>query len=207
DSPRIAELEERIAELTTQRDDLLKQIPAEWEDTNKTFAALAKAEVNARRAYRRTADEAIAPVTELAEVLAGSEALAGLEGELRAIRADVETADPKALVERIEVLRSAMRDASAGKDTVKGLSNARKALRKNPDPAKAAEELDSSIAALAQDLSWRKSAQTEVLPGLNAYTAALADTIGLRSQPRMPSEQALYVAGCNAAHRDISLNF
>ncbi|MEM7057292.1 MAG: TRAP transporter large permease subunit [Pseudomonadota bacterium] len=207
DSPRIARLEESVAALTAERDALLAEIPAEWEAKNEDFAALAKAEVNARRAYRRTSDEAAAPVAELADVLAGTEALAGTEEELRAIRADVESADPKELVERIETLRSAMRDASAGKDTVKGLSNARKSLRKDPDPVKAAEELDASIAALAEDLSWRRTAQTEVLPGLNAYTAALADTIGLRSQQKLPSEQALYVAGCNSGHRDISLNF
>ena len=207
DSPRIPKLEAVIATLTAERDALLAQIPADWEDTNKTFAALAKAEVQARRTYRRTVDDAVGPITEVTDVLASADDLAALEADLTAIRADVATGDPAALVERIETLRSAMRAADAGKATVKGLSDARKALRKDPDPAKAAQDLDASIAALADDLEWRAKAKTEVLPGLNAYRAAIADTIGLRARPRLPSEQALFVASCNSGHRDISLNF
>jgi hypothetical protein len=31
--------------------------------------------------------------------------------------------------------------------------------------------------------------------------------IGLRQLSRFPREQALYVASCNASHRDVSLSF
>ena len=78
---------------------------------------------------------------------------------------------------------------------------------RTPDPEKAAEALDKSVAALAEDLAWRRAAASEVLPGLETYSAALSDTIGLRQQSVLPREQALYVASCNAGHRDISLNF
>ena len=106
-----------------------------------------------------------------------------------------------------EALRSAFRDAEADKDTVGGLSDARKALRKNPDMAKAIEGLDEAIAALEKDLAWRREAAEKIAPGLETYTAALGDTIGLRQQPKLPREQALYVASCSSGHRDISLHF
>ncbi|MEM1164269.1 MAG: TRAP transporter large permease subunit, partial [Pseudomonadota bacterium] len=183
DSPRIAELEADVAAMTSQKDALLAQIPAEWADKNTSFAELTKAEVNARRQYRRTTDDAFEPINELTETLAATDALAALEGELTAIRAEVATADPEAMAERIKELRSAMRDANAGKATVKALADARKALRKDPDPVKAAEELDGAIAGLAKDLAWRAEAAEKVLPGLQTYSAALADTIGLRQQP------------------------
>jgi hypothetical protein len=207
ENPSIARNEARIATLEAEIAALEAQIPETWDDTYKTFADLTKAEINARRTYRRAADDAFTPVNELGTVLAATETLAALEPDLTALRADVEAGDPAALVERIEALRSAMRDAEADRDTVKGLSDARKALRKNPDPAKAAEALDGSIAALAEDLAWRRTAATDLLPGLETYTAALGDTIGLRQQPKLPREQALYVAACNSEHRDISLNF
>ena len=207
ENPRISELEAEIAAETAERDALLAQIPADWEEKNKVFSELTSAEVKARRAFRRNADDAFAPINELNEVLGATETLASLEGELTAIRGDVATGDPVALVERIEELRSAMRAAEASKDTVKGLSDARKALRKNPDPEKAAEKLDDSIAALAEELTWRRAAAQQIGPGLAEYSAAMADTIGLRQQPRLPREQALYVAACNSGHRDISLNF
>ena len=47
----------------------------------------------------------------------------------------------------------------------------------------------------------------ELLPGLIAYRDAIKDNIGIRSQSRMPTDVALYVAGCSARHRDISLYF
>jgi hypothetical protein len=207
DSPRIPKLEAAIARQTEERDALLARIPAEWEETHTVFAKLTKAEDTARNQYRRNADQAFEPVNEVITIIASTDDLAALEDELRAIRADVDTADPPALVERIEELRSAMRSAEAGRDTVKGLSDARKVLRKDPDRAAAAEALDAAIAALTTDLAWRREAQEKLLPGLQAYSAALSDTIGLRQQPVLPPEQALYVASCTASHRDISLNF
>ena len=64
-----------------------------------------------------------------------------------------------------------------------------------------------SNAAVAEDLSWRRDAAEKIAPGLASYSAALSDTIGLRQQPKLPREQALYVASCSSGHRDISLHF
>ena len=207
DSPRIAAIEAELQAEQAEHDALLARIPADWEEKNGIFSKLTQAEVKARRAFRRNSDDAFSPINDLNEVLGATETLAALEGDLTALRGDVETGDPVALVERIEELRSAMRSAEADKKTVKGLSNARKALRKNPDPVKAAKELDNSIEALAKDLAWRREAAAKVGPGLATYSAAMSDTIGLRQQSKLPREQALYVAACNSDHRDISLNF
>ncbi len=207
DSPVIASNEARIVDLEAEKAVLVAQIPEDWDPVHDSFAELTKADIQARRTFQRSADDAFEPVNDLRTVLAATETLAALEPELTAIRADVASGDPAALVERIEALRSAMREAEAGKPTVKGLSDARKALRKDPDPEKAAEDLDASIAALAEDLAWRRTAATEVLPGLESYSAALGDTIGLRQLDQLPRDPALYVAACNSEHRDISLNF
>ena len=47
----------------------------------------------------------------------------------------------------------------------------------------------------------------KLLPGLDAYDAAIGGSIGLRQQPRLPEAQALFVAGCSSNHRDVSLSF
>ena len=207
DSPRIAQLEADVADLTAERDQLLSGVPAEWDEVHTTFAKLTKAEVAARRAYRRTVDDAFEPVNDLVAVLGATERLASMQPDLVSLRDEVGSADPAAMVERIAALRSAMRDAEAGKAVVDGLADARKALRRDPDPVTAAQALDQAIVALEQDLAWRRQATVGVLPGLQSYAAALGDTIGLRQQPALPAEQALYVAACNSEHRDISLNF
>ena len=207
DSPRIAKLEAEIAKQTEARDALLAQIPEDWDPKHTEFAKLTKAENTARNTYRRNSDKAFEPVDEVIEVLEATDALAAVEGDLTALRKDMATGDPAALLERVETLRSAVRSAEAGRDTVKGLSDARKALRKDPDPVKAAEALDGSVTAMAAELAWRKEASEKLLPGLKAYREELGGTIGLRKQPVLPREQALFVASCSSGHRDISLNF
>ncbi len=207
DSPRIDQLEARVAELEAERQALLDRVPEEWQDRHETFAQLTTAEDRARRAYQRTADDAFEPVIEVSSLLQATPALAALEPDLAQLRSDVPAGEPAALVERIEALRSAMRGAEAGRDVIGGLSDARDALRRNPNKEQAAAALDEALAALAADLEWRRRAETAILPGLLAYREELRDTIGLRQQPVLPREQALYVAACTSTHRDVSLSF
>jgi len=57
------------------------------------------------------------------------------------------------------------------------------------------------------EVEWRQRAAQDLLAELVAYETAIRDTIGLRSQPRLNSDQATEVASCLSIHRDISLNF
>jgi TRAP-type mannitol/chloroaromatic compound transport system permease large subunit len=207
DSPRIAVLEARIAEVEAERAALLASIPAEWEERHAAFSELTAAGDQARRAFQRTTDDAFEPVVEISNVLQATPALAALEADLAQLSADVAGAEPAALVERIEALRSAMREAEAGDDIIDGLSDARDELRRDPDKEAAAAALDESMAALTAELEWRRRAETAILPGLMAYQDELGGTIGLRQQPVLPREQALYVTACTSSHRDVSLSF
>ena len=56
-------------------------------------------------------------------------------------------------------------------------------------------------------VAWRTAAEAALVSELNAYLAAIADTLGSRQQAKLTRDQALFIAGCNAVHRDISLNF
>ena len=88
------------------------------------------------------------------------------------------------------------------------LSKARRALKsKKPKQEKALDSFEKALLAYDEDLSWRRRASKELLPGLRDYEATIRDTVGLRQQPRIPEKQALEIAGCNSVHRDISLNF
>ncbi len=99
-------------------------------------------------------------------------------------------------------------DVDGTSDIRKGLTDARKIMRsKSPDKDEAIAEVDKSLAALADDLKWRKKGEAELLPALNTYDEAIKYNIGLRSQPRLPKDMALDVAACLSPHRDISLNF
>jgi hypothetical protein len=60
---------------------------------------------------------------------------------------------------------------------------------------------------LGEEVAWRQRAKTALLPGLQAYEATIRDTIGVRLQSKLTRDQALDMASCTSAHRDISLHF
>ncbi|WP_417687147.1 TRAP transporter large permease subunit [Roseibium sp.] len=200
--------QKRIDTLQVQHDELLAQIPADWDAVHDTFAAIQKAENQARQTYRRTVDQAYEPVVEVRAVLSGAEALAAKEAEIVAVKDALATLSPEDAVARIEELRSSVGEVEGTSDIRKGLSEARKIMRsKTPDAAEASAELDKSLAALAEDLEWRSKGASELLPKLAEYEAVVERNIGLRQLPRLPDDMALDVAGCLSGHRDVSLNF
>ncbi|MEO1294014.1 MAG: SLC13 family permease, partial [Pseudomonadota bacterium] len=79
----------QIVDLTAEADTLRAEIPAEWEGKNTTFAALTKAENDARRTYRRAGDNAYQPITELIAVLDDAAALEAFLPELLALQGEI----------------------------------------------------------------------------------------------------------------------
>ncbi|EFO31412.1 trap dicarboxylate transporter- dctm subunit [Roseibium sp. TrichSKD4] len=198
----------KIEVLTAEKEALLAQIPDEWEAVHKEFAAIQKAETNARRSYRRTVDDAYEPMLEVKAILRDAEKLAALESEIVALKAEIQTLEPAAAVEAIAAMRSKVGEVEGSRDIRKGLTDARKIMRsKTPDIVAASAEIDNSLAALAADLEWRQRGAKELLADLLTYDTAINRNIGLRQQDRLPDDMALDVAACLADHRDISLNF
>ena len=113
-----------------------------------------------------------------------------------------------AAMDRIEEVRGRIGAIEGAGEIRSLLTKARGAIRsRTPDPEEMSRKLAEAIAAYEAELAWRERARREIGDRLAAYDAAIRDTIGLRGQPRLPKEQALYVAGCSAGHRDISLSF
>ncbi|MDH3714244.1 MAG: TRAP transporter large permease subunit [Gammaproteobacteria bacterium] len=205
---RIGALEAEISALQSEHDALRLQVPARWEAEHKAFRNLQASEDKARKTYRRNIDEAYLPVRQLRDIVADAEALAGLEGDLVALRADVPDTEPARVVDKLAEIAKAVGSVAGAKAIRTDLSAARRALRaKQPDVDKALDKFDSAIKKYRAELAWRQRAASELLPGVERYEASIRDTIGLRQQPRMPREQALELVSCTAEHRDISLHF
>ncbi|ASP34650.1 TRAP transporter large permease subunit [Labrenzia sp. VG12] len=199
---------ERIAALEADRDAILGEIPATWEDTYNAFSKIQKAETKARQTYRRTVDQAYEPVLELKAILGDADTVAAFKPELEALKAEVAQLEPEAAVEAIAAMRSKVGAAEGTSDIRKGLTEARKIMRsREPNAEAAIAEIDKSIAALDADLAWRQKGAKEILPQLAAYDAAVINNIGIRAQERLPNDMALDVAACLSDHRDISLSF
>jgi tripartite ATP-independent transporter DctM subunit len=197
-----------VAALRTQRDSLISQVPATWADESATFGKLIKADRDARRSFQRTLDQGYAPVVSVVETLEDTDVLRPLRAELTSLRALFETSEPAALVEPVASLAKRVGTAS-GADKIKSrLNQARRQLRKKkPNLKRALREFDKAVAEYETQMAWREKAVVSVLPGLKTYLDELKPTIGIRQQTKMTRDQSLYVAACNAGHRDISLNF
>jgi len=204
-----AVLEAEAAELRGEAEALTARIPTDWEETFAAFRELEAAETSLLRDYRRAGDASAAAPLTLKAVLASTDALRALEGEIRDMAEQVRSAtDLSALVDPVTELRSAAGDIEGGRDIRSAVNDARRALRGDePDRETALAALDEALALQAAQIAWRERAERELLPGLESYVAEITQTVGARRLDRMPRSMALSIAACESSHRDLSLHF
>ncbi|WP_319775025.1 TRAP transporter large permease subunit [Breoghania sp.] len=198
----------KVEGLKAEKAALEAQIPAEWDEKHKAFANIQREENKARLTFRRTVDQAYEPLQEILAILHATDAFAALEDDLRSLDTRLAQMEPAAYVDYVEDVRSRVGDVEGAGDIRSGVNAVRKAMRsKTPDPEAAREAIAKTLQTFQSELAWRREASRKLLPELEAYDAAIRDTIGLRAQPRLPEEQALFVAACSSGHRDVSLSF
>jgi TRAP-type mannitol/chloroaromatic compound transport system permease large subunit len=201
-------LADRVANLEAEKKALEAAIPAAWTGEQKQYSQLLRAEQKARTLYRRNADTAYEPVQETIANIAGAGALAALRDELDGLGEIIESRPPAEAADQIAAVRTLAGDVAGTSDLRSELGKVRRALTgRSPDPAKASQALAATLQLYDEELAWRQKAEQALLPGLSAYEQTIRNTIGLRQQPELPKDEALEIASCMAAHRDISLNF
>ncbi|MEN8197235.1 MAG: TRAP transporter large permease subunit, partial [Pseudomonadota bacterium] len=204
----LPDLEARIKELEAAKADLEAQIPESWAEQSKTMQALQQAEAKARKSYRRNVDNAYTPIGEIVAVVGATDRLEAIRGDIEALKDTVRGAEPAEAIKIFKGVEKAVGGIEGARAIRSLLSKARRAIKaKVPDPDKALDFIDKALEAQAAEMAWRAQAKTELLPGLEAYEAAIRDTIGLRQQSRLPVEQVKEIVGCLSQHRDISLYF
>ena len=208
DGGRRVELQAEIARAEAEASAWLAKIPNHWEQTQAEFQALQKAERDARNRYRRAADKAYQPLADVLEVLRSTGELAQLETELRTLRASIRDDTSEDTAEQLSTLVKRVSAINGTGDIRAPLSKARSALKAgSADTTEALARIDEALAAYSAQMLWREQANRSLLTALESYEAAIRDTIGMRQQARLSRDQALFVAGCSADHRDISLHF
>jgi len=208
DNSAKASAEERLVALTGEREELAASIPEDWNDRYDTFHKLTIAEADARNQYRRNSDNVYEPLFETIAIIEDRQALEDFGPTLDGLQAKIDAADSAEREDIAKEVERAVGDIEGTREIKSLLSKAKRALRdRKPEPEKAAGFIEEAKAAYASDLDWRTKAETDLLPELITYRDAIADTITLRGQDKLPREQALYVASCSSGHRDISLNF
>ena len=205
---RIVAINEQLAAIEASKADLNSQIPEEWEAENKKHVELQNTETKARLAYRRAADGGYSPAVTVSATLAGTSALRELEASLPEMRARVENDAPADLLDPLKALSDQFGEIEGASKIKSAVSKARSSLKKKkPNQEAAIKAMDNAIELFAEDMEWRNLAEPAIGNQLVTYENEMRGTIGIRQQERLTRDQALFVASCNAGHRDISLNF
>jgi DNA repair exonuclease SbcCD ATPase subunit len=208
DQQRIASIEAEIAALQESQKRLEDGIPQRWDEARSKFNELATAEKRARQQYRQSVDDSYAALVMLKKMIAEVEALDGLEARIGALPQALAGGDAEAAMETISVLEDDLNRLSETPTIISKLSRARRALRGlEPDFDKAGAEIAEAMQRYTAELDWRQRAAKEFAGDLRDYDSGIADTIGIRMQARLTSEQAESVASCLAVHRDLTLYF
>ncbi|PIL18708.1 hypothetical protein P775_19235 [Puniceibacterium antarcticum] len=201
-------LQARVDRLEAEKAALLAQIPESWAATQAEYGKITANDRRTRSLYQRTVDQAYQPMVELKQIIAGAEGLAALKAPIDALVADAPGMDRDTADARFKEVERMVGEVAGANDLRSLLSDARREIdSRSPDSEQAMENLAEAQELLAGEMDWRSRAERELLPALQAYDLAIKGTIGLRQQPRLPREQALFVASCSSVHRDISLNF
>ncbi|MBT4938236.1 MAG: TRAP transporter large permease subunit, partial [Rhodospirillaceae bacterium] len=202
----------KIAELKAEKAEYDAQVPAGWKSARAKYLELAGAESKARRAYRSNVDAAYEPLPVLRKEISDGTKLAALGNQVDKLEGMVGSAHSKAAkteaIAAVRKIEKALGKIAGASDIRSKISRARRSLSgRNPDPRKSLRELQAGLSLYRSEINWRKRAADELLPGLIVYDDAIKNSIGLRQQERLTSEQAAEIAVCQSFHRDISLNF
>ena len=199
---------EKIEYLKAEVKALRAEIPSDWENTYATFSKLIQTESKARMTYRRAADQAYGDANEFLSILEDNAAFYALESDLLGVKDllnENSAEEGEAYVKELAKAFSSVAGASSLARAVKKVS---KGLRiKKLDISKAEKDYAKALKAFEEEKVWRAKAEAELKEGVQSYLNAIKGTIGARQQEKLTRDQALYIASCNAVHRDISLNF
>ncbi|MGB1010095.1 MAG: TRAP transporter large permease subunit [Thiolinea sp.] len=209
DADKVA-LEEKIAQLETEKAELATTIPDSWEQLRKDYLAENTELKKARSQYYRTTDGAYESFAKIRDTVKDADSLAGLKETLTGLNAVISDDSAVEAMEKIKAVESQLSEVTDSSKIKSGLSKARRVLKKDDSAAgreKALEWHGKSVAEFEAQVEWRRAAAEKALPGLLEYDAAVAGNFGVRMQKRLSETQAKEVASCMSTHKDISLHF
>lgn len=201
-------LEGEIARLQQSKQVLMDSIPADWRTAKAEYSERFTVDKKARVAYRRNVDSAYTPIDKARSVIRQGASLAALEAPLTGLGNIIAAGPADQAMVKIKEVENKLGEIAGAGQIKSTLTQSRRALKgDNPDRGQSSELLQQATALFNEEVAWRSAAVKSILPDLDRYNDAIKNTIGLRLQKRLTTEQAKDIAACQSAHRDISLNF
>lgn len=187
---------------------LRSEIPEGWAETYAEFMELISLESKLRNDYRKSADNTYRAFEDLDKYISSRDQFLNLEGRLVMVGENLETDKPKNVAKEIKDLAKDFEKLKSGGEVKKSLTKLRKTMRKSkPDLDKARKEFAEAFSAFDKTKMFLIGTASDLEDQLKTFNHLLARTLGSRQQDSLSREQALFIASCNANHRDVSLYF
>ena len=204
----VEEISGEIAYIQDEIDELKTRIPAGWSQTYKDFKSLMKEEEKLRNIYRRKGEKSYQTIERVAVILASSQEITQLKGEYSLIFKDIMDLENKEKVQRLNDLIKKYRNVRGTSEFKKSISKAiKESKKKKVKEDRVAKSLDNALKEINALETWVLTSKTKLEAPLKIYLEKTKTTLGVRAQPKFQEELALYLARCNANHRDLSLSF
>ena len=204
----VQDLENEIREVEKEIDEINQQKPIDWQQTYKEFKVLMKEEQKHRNIYRRAGENSFKAVEELSLVLASDLEISQLKTEYESI---LQKSTGFLKEERIKTFNEFAKKVGQVKGTSEFKSKLSKAIRelkkKNVKEEKVNKNLDAALIVITDLNDWVTASKEPLEESLNTFLEKTKGSLGIRAQDRFNKDLALYLARCNANHRDLSLNF
>ncbi|NQX80106.1 MAG: TRAP transporter large permease subunit, partial [Hyphomicrobiaceae bacterium] len=208
DAPSYESIVRKISNLQHKRNSLESLIPEEWADKSRTFLNLQETALQARQNYRRAADTAYVNVVQTIELLSVTEVFLSLGHDIEKLGKLIDRLDTQAALTEMNKIIAVIRRIGGARDFRSAIVKLGRELRSRTiDKVKVRTAFEEVALEHEAQLAWRLKVSKKLLPGLIKYKESIRGSLGLRQQPHLPRDAALYIALCRSKHRDISLYF
>jgi tripartite ATP-independent transporter DctM subunit len=204
----VKEIEREIGYLQEDVDELKATIPSTWPQTYKDFRAMMKEEEKLRNIYRRKAENSFQTVNNLFEVLGSSQEITQVKKEYSSILNQITDLEKEEAIQQLNNFVRKYREVKGTSEFRKNVSKAVKEMKKKKvKEDRVAKSLEKALKEINDLETWVLGSKTDLSSPLETYLEKTKTTLGVRAQSKFSKELALYLARCNANHRDLSLSF
>ena len=167
-----------------------------------------KEEEKLRNLYRRKGENSYQTIQNVSDILASSQEITKVKKEYSLIIDELAELEKDEKVKRLNDFVRKYRDVKGTSEFKKNVSKAIKELKKKKVKEDRVEKSLEKARKEINDLEvWVLGSKTTLTSPLETYLDKTKTTLGVRAQPKFQKELALYLASCNANHRDLSLSF
>ena len=185
-----------------------KIIPNDWTSINKNFKKIVKLEQKKRNDYRRLADNSYEKLATFSLLLSSVDDFYKFKDNFIDLKSKLDQQDKLILSEQVKSLSKKISELPDNRKITSNLNKVRRELKKKKVKMEKVYKLfDKSYSEYLKKLKSLNKIDPSVLLNLNKFINSIKYNVGVRQQPKLNRDLALYAATCNADHKDLSIHF